>query len=251
MHSFIKPEKGTSLAYIDWNQQEFGIAAALSSDKKMIAAYESGDPYLQFAIDIGAIPEDATKHKYPEEREQYKNALLAILYGIGSESLGRMLSISNFQADQIIKQFQSCYRAYANWCYYQINQALFCCEIRTQFGWSRKISPDTRENSIKNFPIQTYGAELMRQATCILIESGIKVCTSVHDAFLIESSTTSIHKTVKKTKELMAQASRQVLDGFELTSDDEIISYPHRFSNDDQESIWNAAIPVIRRLGNG
>src|SRR5262249_31073511 len=49
MRGLIKPPPGHGLAYIDWSQQEFGIAAALSGDPNMIAAYRSGDPYLAFA----------------------------------------------------------------------------------------------------------------------------------------------------------------------------------------------------------
>jgi hypothetical protein len=37
------------LAYIDYQQQEFGIAAALSGDQLMLAAYLSSGPYLTFA----------------------------------------------------------------------------------------------------------------------------------------------------------------------------------------------------------
>ena len=48
------------LAYIDYCQQEFGIAAALSGDTAMKQAYRSGDPYLAFAKQVGAVPGDAT-----------------------------------------------------------------------------------------------------------------------------------------------------------------------------------------------
>jgi hypothetical protein len=44
LRSLIKPDPGYGLAYIDWSQQEFAIAAVLSGDLKMIEAYESGDP---------------------------------------------------------------------------------------------------------------------------------------------------------------------------------------------------------------
>ena len=40
----------------DFSQQEFAIAAALSGDEKMQAAYRSGDPYLSFARQAGAVP---------------------------------------------------------------------------------------------------------------------------------------------------------------------------------------------------
>src|SRR6516162_6151014 len=57
LRSLIKPPPGFSVAYIDWSQQEFGIAAALSGDRSMQDAYLSGDPYLGFAKQAGAVPE--------------------------------------------------------------------------------------------------------------------------------------------------------------------------------------------------
>src|SRR5438309_989200 len=57
----IQPSPGYGIAYIDWQQQEFGIAAALSRDPLMLEAYRSGDPYLAFAKQAGAAPPHATK----------------------------------------------------------------------------------------------------------------------------------------------------------------------------------------------
>ena len=56
LRGLIQPEPGTGLAYIDWSQQEFGIAAALSGDPLMLEAYTSGDPYLSFAKQAGTVP---------------------------------------------------------------------------------------------------------------------------------------------------------------------------------------------------
>jgi hypothetical protein len=44
LRSLIVPPPGHGVAYIDWSQQEFGIAAALSGDRAMQAAYRSGAP---------------------------------------------------------------------------------------------------------------------------------------------------------------------------------------------------------------
>jgi len=56
LRGLIQPPPGRGLAYIDWAQQEFGIAAALSSDPLMMDAYRSGDCYLAFAKQAGARP---------------------------------------------------------------------------------------------------------------------------------------------------------------------------------------------------
>ena len=53
---------GYGIACIDWNQQECGIAAALSGDPLMQAAYISGAPYISFAKQAGAVHAESAEH---------------------------------------------------------------------------------------------------------------------------------------------------------------------------------------------
>jgi DNA polymerase I-like protein with 3'-5' exonuclease and polymerase domains len=87
LRGLIKPEPGRGLAYIDWSQQEFGIAAALSGDSLMKEAYLSGDPYIKLGQQAKAVPPDATKKSHPKERELFKQCTLATQYGMGARSL--------------------------------------------------------------------------------------------------------------------------------------------------------------------
>jgi hypothetical protein len=87
MRGLIQPEPGSALAYVDWEQQEFGIAAALSGDSVMQSAYISGDPYLSFAKHAGAVPADATKESHPRERALFKTTILGTQYLIGPNGL--------------------------------------------------------------------------------------------------------------------------------------------------------------------
>jgi DNA polymerase I len=72
LRGLIKPPPGHGIAYVDWAQQEFGVAAALSGDAVMQAAYRSGDPYFTFAKQAGAVPPDATKQTHGPTRELFK-----------------------------------------------------------------------------------------------------------------------------------------------------------------------------------
>ena len=83
MRSLIQAEPGHGIAYIDWSQQEFGIAAALSGDTDMQQAYLTGDPYMGFARLAGAVPKDAMVESHPQEREIFKTVTLAVQYGMG------------------------------------------------------------------------------------------------------------------------------------------------------------------------
>jgi DNA polymerase I len=59
----------------------------LSGDLAMQAAYRSGDPYLAFAKQAGAVPSDATKRTHGPTRELFKQCALAVQYGMEAESL--------------------------------------------------------------------------------------------------------------------------------------------------------------------
>jgi DNA polymerase I len=87
LRGLIKPERATALAYVDYAQQEFGIAAALSGDPAMMSAYRTGDPYVTFAKQAGAVPHSATKTTHWHEREQFKLCALGVQYGMGCRSL--------------------------------------------------------------------------------------------------------------------------------------------------------------------
>jgi DNA polymerase I len=103
LRSLIKPKPGYGIAYVDWSQQEFGIAAALYNDPLMQEAYVSGDPYLAFAKQAGAVPEDATQQSHKAEREQFKTCALAVLYGMGAESLAQRISQPPIFAKELLR----------------------------------------------------------------------------------------------------------------------------------------------------
>ena len=71
LRSLIKPEPGMAVAYIDCSGMEFLIAAVLSDKhcgpvNRMLDAYNSGDPYLAFARQVGAVPRDAIREAATE-----------------------------------------------------------------------------------------------------------------------------------------------------------------------------------------
>jgi hypothetical protein len=82
LRGLIKPPPGYAIAYIDWKQQEFGIAAALSGDTAMQAAYRSGDSYLAFAKQASLAPPGATKDTHRGQRELCKQCVLGVIFGM-------------------------------------------------------------------------------------------------------------------------------------------------------------------------
>ena len=76
LRGLVRPPPGHGLAYVDYAAEEFGIAAKLSGDAVMLAAYEFGDPYLAFGKQIGTLPSDATRDLDADLRQLFKACIL-------------------------------------------------------------------------------------------------------------------------------------------------------------------------------
>jgi DNA polymerase-1 len=135
LRGLIKPPPGHGVAYIDWQQQEFGIAAALSGDGNMQAAYRSGDPYLAFAKQADAASSDATKATHKSVREQFKQCVLAVQFGMGEESLAHRIGQPPIQARRLLRLHRETYQTYWNWSDATCDFAMTRGYLATVFGW--------------------------------------------------------------------------------------------------------------------
>ena len=239
LRGLIKPRQVYGIAYIDWSQQEFGIAAALSKDPTMMNAYRSGDPYLAFAKEAGAVPTFATKHSHPFEREQFKACVLAVQYGMGPEALAHQIKQPVARARQLLELHRRTFKVFWNWIEGVLNQALLVGKLHTVFGWQLNTPDKPNPRSLANFPMQSNGAEMLRLACISLIDSGITVCATVHDAVLIEEKLSELDDAVKKTKDIMQRASAEVLGGFKLESDVATFRYPNRYMDKRGNKMWD------------
>ena len=97
--------------------------------------------------------------------------------------------------------------------------------------------------------MQANGAEMLRIACILMTEAGIRVCAPVHDAVLIEAPLEELDERIKQAQELMREASRQVLDGFELTTDADIYRYPERYRDEERGgAMWDLVMELLQRL---
>ncbi len=246
MRHLIKPGEGRGLAYIDFSQQEFGIAAAFSGDPAMIAAYASDDPYMTMAVQAGAAPEGATKETHPEARALYKTVTLAVQYGMGPESLAERIGKSVAEANHLLRQNRAKYTAYWNWSDELLDRAALGGFLRTPFGWTWHISRAPREAQVRNWPMQAAGADVMRLASIYMTRAGIKVCAPVHDAFLVEAPVEILDDVVQEARRLMGEASRRVTGGLGIKTEALLVRYPARFVDEHGTDLWRAVTDIVQ-----
>ena len=245
LRGLIRPEPGWGLAYIDWSQQEFGIAAALSKDETMQEAYSSGDPYLAFAIQAGAVPKGTTKKTHPRERDQFKACALAVQYGMGPEALALKIGQPPHRGRELLELHRRTYRTFWRWSEAVRDHAMLRGSIRTVFGWPIHVTGNVNPRSLQNFPMQANGAEMLRLACSLATEQGVRVCAPIHDALLIEAPLKDLDQAVLDTQAAMEQASRVVLDGFAISSDVELVRYPDRYADPRGAEMWQTVLELL------
>ena len=242
LRNLIKPPPGYGVAYVDWQQQEHGIAGALSGDAALQAAYVSGDPYLEFARQAGAVPPDATKHSHPNERELFKQCTLAVAYGMGAQGLARRINCIPIVSRDLLRAHQETYRQFWRWSDAAVDHAVLTGTLTATFGWPIHVGEGFNPRSLRNFPMQANGAEMLRLATCYAVEAGLGVAALVHDAILIMAPADSLEADVAAVRGCMARASRDVLAGFELRTDATLIFHPDRYHDPRGAQMWRRVI---------
>lgn len=248
LRALIQPEFGQAVAYVDWEQQEFGIAGALSGDQAMIEAYASGDPYLTFAKQAGAAPSDATKETHKAIRDQFKVCALAVQYGMGERSLAASIGKSEAHARELLTLHHQTYPRFWEWSQSAVDHAMLRGWIQTVFGWRVQVGMNANPRSLANFPMQANGAEMLRLACCLATEAGVTVCAPVHDAVLIEASEDEIESDVFRMQGFMRQASEIVLDGFPLRTDAKIIHHPDRYLDSRGITMWEHVSMLLAEI---
>jgi DNA polymerase I len=245
LRGLIQPKPGMAVAYLDFEQQEFGIGGALSGDKAMMAAYRSGDPYLAFAKQAGAVPNDATKQSHAAARERFKVCALAVQYGMEAEGLAKKLDDSVARGRELLRLHHATYPTYWRWSDAIRDLALLHGKLQAVYGWTVHVDQNVNPRSLRNFPLQANGGEMLRLACCFATEQGIRVCCPVHDALLIEAPGNDIERAVCICQEAMEEASRLVLNGFTIRTEAKIIRYPERFMDGRGTSMWNAVSELV------
>jgi len=247
LRGLIKPPPGYGIAYLDWQQQEFGIAAALSGDTNMQAAYQSGDPYLAFAKQAGAVPSDARKATHGPTRELFKQCVLAVQYGMEATALAARIGQPTIVARDLLRAHRETYRVFWRWSDAAVDTAMLTGSLHTVFGWTVHVGENSNPRSLRNFPMQANGAEMLRLACCLATERGIEVCALVHDAALICAPLERLEADTAAMRAAMREASRVVLDGFLLRVDANLIRYPDRYSDTRGQLMWDRVIALIDR----
>jgi DNA polymerase-1 len=244
----ISPPTGCALVHRDYCQQEIQIAAVLSGDTELLAACETGDTYLGIAKHLGLAPEDATGETHGALRNLFKTVVLGISYGLGPRSLAARTGVSLFEAGEILARLRARFRTFEAFMSKVADQAGLLLELSTAFDWRMRCPPGVNPRTVRNFLMQSAGAEILHIA-CILAERrGLHVIAPVHDALMAEAPTSEIEDMSAALDRVMRDASRIVLRGYELRTEFQIVRPGEHFFDKRGKEMWETVTQLVMKL---
>src|SRR3989339_81510 len=218
--AFVAPDKHILLS-ADYSQIELRLAAALSNDPKMIAAFQRGeDIHARTAAEIHKIELDQVTK---DIRRTAKEINFGILYGLGSLGLAQRTGLSRNEAKDFIEKYFNVYKKIKQYIDYTKNFAHQNGYSQTIFG-RRRYLPDINssmpmlraaaERMAINMPVQGTAADLIKLAMISIsqdlpkLSPGSKIVLQVHDELVLEVPEKELDKVatfVKKTMESVYQ----------------------------------------------
>jgi hypothetical protein len=239
-------------SYIDLSSCEFVVAAAMSGDINMLRICDEvrSDPIKNVYVEImkaaGVAKPDATKKLIGALYKIWKIGGLATLYGIEIESLKKALSVPYRTAKFIYDFFHDHFTTYWRFIDNQVVRGQSRGFMETLGGW-RLDTRYQKKNTLKNFPIQANACEVLHLGAIKMVDRGVIIGTTVHDAIFLQSTPNEIEEHVRIAQECFKEAGLEIV-GYPMSSD--AYTFTGRFEDHDGEDGWKSMLDLLARAEN-
>jgi DNA polymerase I-like protein with 3'-5' exonuclease and polymerase domains len=233
------------LIYVDYVAQEIGVAAALSGDPAMRAAYEAVDCHMSFAIRAGAAPAGAVKKTHAEVRKQYKTVNLGIQYGQTAFGVSQRLGITHHDAAQIVAEHKRLFPVFWSWSDRTVQKAYDSGRIATPCGWRSHVPPCSNERTWLNWMQQSVGGDIMRATVVYLDRQNVRLLAPIHDGFLLSCRRDQVDDLRAAVDFACRHAVEHSLPGFPMRW--EMATYATRFEDEDGADLWHHLLSLLER----
>jgi DNA polymerase-1 len=217
--AFQAGHEGHVLFAADYSQIELRVAAHLSEDPQMLAAFAAGhDIHAATAARVFKVPIEQVD---PNQRRLAKVANFGSIYGQGEYGLSQQLSIPGDEARAFLKEYWSTYGRLKEWLDNVRVMAREQGYVASATGRRRAI-PDLRspnyqlrqaaERMAINFPIQSLAADIIKIAMVRLhremAEGGLegRMLLQVHDELVFEVPAAEVDAFAEIVPRLMTGA---------------------------------------------
>jgi DNA polymerase I-like protein with 3'-5' exonuclease and polymerase domains len=211
------PDDGHKMVIADYSQIELRVAAEISKDVRMIAAYQQGQDLhrLTASLVTGKPIDEVTG----DERQAAKAVNFGLIYAMGAAGLRAYarntygVEMTLEQAETFRSRFFNAYRGLERW--HRAVSTSREMSTRTLGGRLRQWRTDPPLTGLLNTPVQGTAADVVKKALAMLAnalsETGVRIIGSVHDEIILEAPEAKAEWASSILKSTMEQAGRHYL----------------------------------------
>jgi DNA polymerase-1 len=208
---------GHKLIIADYSQIELRVAAEITKDTRMTAAYQKGEDLheLTASLMLGKPINAITK----QERQAAKAVNFGLIYAMGAAGLAQY-SLQSYgvkmtleQAEGFRNRFFKAYTGIDNW--HRGLKKSPPSESRTLTGRKFNFSSNAGLFALCNTPIQGTAADIVKKALGLLVirlkDTDARIIAVVHDEIILEASENNAENIAKQLKDTMEEAGNSIL----------------------------------------
>ncbi len=246
-----KPEKDMSLAIGDLSSCEFVVGGVVTGDAAMIKMADdvrlghADNVYVEIMKAAKVAPPDATKASMREAYKPWKIGSLAVQYGAQPERLQIQLDCPMSLAQRIYATHHETFFTYWRRIKAMVANGETRGYMETLGGW-RLDTRNQKHNSLANFPIQANAQEIMHLGAQYMVDRGLPVVLTVHDAAMIYGPTSEIDDMVAAATECWKDAGMAVI-GYPIGSDYYVCRWPETFDDGEGGEGWKIMMDYLDR----
>ena len=207
---------GRMLLIADYSQIELRVAAQISRDQRMLAAYQKSEDLhaLTASILTGKPVTQITK----EERQAAKPVNFGLIFGMGPRGLKESarltygVEMTLEQAGEFSRRFFAAYGGIEQWHAWMKSHPER--EGRTLTGRRFYYSAAAPLPEVSNFPVQGTAADIVKLALALLterLEQKIWIVAVIHDEIILECPEEEAGAAAILLKEAMEEAANRIL----------------------------------------
>ena len=163
-------------------------------------------------------------------------------------SLAIRAGISIYEASEIQARLRARFHRFEEYCRNVLDRAGLDLEISTCFGWYMQCPSGINPRTVKNFPFQSSGAEVLHVACLLAERRKVAIVAPVHDAIMAEGPLSEADDLSRALDELMGDAAAIVLRGYRLPTDCQVIKPGEHYNDARGAAMWNVVTRLLAKL---
>lgn len=204
------------LIRVDGRSTDVGVAAGLTKDPTLMALYSASDPHWAFGELIRSSSAGRYLRHLEGRRNVWKRAHLAIMYGISAPALAVQLTTTPQVAQRVLIEHYRLFPHYWRAVRRTIENAFNRGYIESPSGWMCHVPRDSNERTWQAWPFQAAAADICRLGYLHLVDAGIPIMATLHDAYYLSVAPAQVERTKAAVLACLDQACDTIMPALRL-----------------------------------